>query len=250
LTGNISAVNDIKSTSYHSGIERLIAVKNNRTRVIENEEPGNIDDLTSGDAVNYRFQPFWYPADTLAKVFESTIMTDLGQRNHTPNILADAELLQHFTANFSMINATVINQQGLIGRTGRVTQDYNTLKSTTGTLIVHPSTIAARYLCQVPRLKSTGNLLLSVLVADLVLLQALWTITMWIATLVTNRRDGQANWCEGCVGPQKTPIDIMGGGGTALKNVGRNEMISRVGVQDESASDLMANFDSPQLGSR
>ena len=54
-------------------------------------------------------------------------------------------------------------------RTGRPGYD-------TGPLYISPSTISAEYLCQVPKRKPIGNLIVTILVADLVLLQTVWQI--------------------------------------------------------------------------
>jgi hypothetical protein len=63
---------------------------------------------------------------------------------------------------------------------------------------VSPSQIVLQYLCQVPHLKSTGSLIISILVADLVFLQVLWKVFNWAVTLTLERRDLKANYCLGC----------------------------------------------------
>lgn len=128
--------------------------------------------------------PIWIEADNLAKALESTILTDLGQQDAHPNILADADLIQHFSSNFSMI--TDVAQVGWwptldLNKTGKTLddeylvgpaiQDYNTLKDTTGPLGVRPSVFAMNYLCSVPQRKSTQSLLISLTIADLVSLR-------------------------------------------------------------------------------
>jgi hypothetical protein len=49
----------------------------------------------------------------------------------------------------------------------------------TGDLVINKSVIASQYLCQLPKLKSNGSLFIAVLVADLVMLQALWIVVNW-----------------------------------------------------------------------
>jgi len=135
-----------------------------------------------GGLVNRDIGPsIWIEADNLAKVLESTILTDLGQQHTHPNILADADLIQHFSSNFSQItDYAQLNWWPLLdlnhtGKTlddeflvGPAIQDYNTLKDTTGPLGVKPSVFAMNYLCSVPQRKSTQSLLISLTVADLV----------------------------------------------------------------------------------
>ena len=53
---------------------------------------------------------------------------------------------------------------------GPARDSYEALKDQTGPL---QAVVFTKYLCQVPRRKSTGTLLLSILVADLVFMQAL-----------------------------------------------------------------------------
>ena len=70
----------------------------------------------------------------------------------------------------------------------------------------NPSTISAEYLCQVPVRKPWGSLLVSVLVADIVFLQVLWTVLKWVVTLMVERGQEDANYCLGCA--QKTQHDM------------------------------------------
>ncbi|KAF7512916.1 hypothetical protein GJ744_012019 [Endocarpon pusillum] len=137
----------------------------------------------------------WIQADSLAKSIYSTILTDLGQVSSTPNILNDGDTLQYFTSNFSLALQHIAN-----ARPGPATQDYDTLKAKTGPLGVAPSVISTNYICQIPRLKSGGNLFLTVLVADLVFLQALWKIFTLATDWLWLRKTASANQCQGCIG--------------------------------------------------
>ena len=115
----------------------------------------------------------WETADKLAKAAWSTVLTDLGQVSVKPNILTDPNLLKAWSAQVG--NTTVaINIINPIP--GPATEPYLTSGYTTGPLKVTPSTFSAEYLCQVPKRKSIGNLILTIVVADLVLLQALWQL--------------------------------------------------------------------------
>ena len=115
----------------------------------------------------------WRAADSLAKSAYSTILADLGQVQASPNILTNPVVLQHFTSNFGQLK---LGRDFANAQPGPAREDYSSLQSTTGPLIVKSSTINAKYLCQIPQRKSIGNLLLSILVADLVLLQGLWKL--------------------------------------------------------------------------
>ena len=155
-----------------------------------------------------KYPDIWIPSDTMAKSFESMILTDLGQASAQPNILADPDLLQHFTANFSQIMELArengiplisVNDPNHPLAVGPVTKDYNTLKDTTGTLGVKNSTMAANYLCSVPKQKPTGDLLVSLTVADLVFLQAVWFVFTLVVCLILKQRDDTADYCVGCI---------------------------------------------------
>ena len=113
----------------------------------------------------------WIAADSLAKSFYSTVMTDLGQTDTQSNILLNATALQYFTRNFTDMRSQVLN-----AIPGPANDSYETLKDQTGPLNTSTSTITNKYLCQIPKRKSIGTLILSILVADLVFLQASWKL--------------------------------------------------------------------------
>lgn len=149
---------------------------------------------TIGNLDNQNYYPnIWIPADSLAKSAYSTILTDLGQVGHSPNILADASLLQHYTSNFTLALEHLANAYP-----GPANQDYEMLKNETGPLGVTPSVISTRYTCQVPQLKSGSNLFIAVLVADLVFLQTAWQLYNIFADAMLNRMPN-SDICEGCV---------------------------------------------------
>jgi hypothetical protein len=160
-------------------------------------EPVSVASLNGINA----YPNIWIQVDSLAKSTYSTILTDLGQASSTPNILTDGNTLQYFTSNFSLALQHTAN-----AAPGPATQEYDTLKATTGPLGITPSVISTNYICQIPQLKSGGNLFLAVLVADLVFLQALWKIFTLATDWLLLRKRPSANQCQGCIddtsGPQ------------------------------------------------
>ena len=118
----------------------------------------------------------WLASDSLAKSFYSTIMTDLGQTTATPNILLNETALQYFTQNFTTMVSTYMKSTFVNAVPGPANDSYDALKDQTGPLKTSVAVISTKYLCQVPRRKSTGTLFVSILVADLVFMQALWKI--------------------------------------------------------------------------
>jgi hypothetical protein len=141
----------------------------------------------------------WIEADSLAKAFYATIMADLGQTSSV-NMLANSSALEYFSTN---LTNTISGWEGtsVIAswlNTNPATQEYSKVKDTTGLLNISPSVILEQYLCQIPKLKSGGSLFISILVANLVFLQALWAIVNWIMVWRLERSDPRANFCEGC----------------------------------------------------
>lgn len=136
----------ITSTSFFGATQRSITTKSGKLSVWANVGLDSIESLASQ-------QPFWFEADALAKLFHSTIITDLGQQSYEwSNIRADASLLQYFTL-MDIYDRSFRDGRGwMFDTAGRMRHDYNSLKETTGPLGVQPSVIAARYLCHVPRL--------------------------------------------------------------------------------------------------
>lgn len=201
LNSSRNATEDLTSYNYYEGLSRILNVEDDggaRWRY-RNDSFDVAAMATSDDA------QFWYPADALAKAFESTVMTDLGQTDYRPNMFAQEDLLEHFTQNFSNTKALadekVRNGQNLpLPTQNAYNASVTTPESEDTPLLVKPSVVSTSYICQVPRRKPLDDLWLSVLVADLVLLQALWQVTMWIATLFAEQKDSRANWCEGCSG--------------------------------------------------
>ncbi|KAK8108316.1 uncharacterized protein PG998_010329 [Apiospora kogelbergensis] len=159
---------------------------------------------TLEDLIRQKAYPnIWRPADNLAKSVYSTILADLGQMSKRPNVLTDAPTLQQFSSNLSEIQKTIAN-----ARPGPATQSYDELKHITGPLAINPSVISAQYVCQVPRLRSTGSLVVALLVADLVFLKAAWCLYTLTAGWWLGRQARTSAWCRGCL--------EMGAGGGGL----------------------------------
>ena len=145
---------------------------------------GNLSDLARAvSSGTPDLRPIWLASDSLAKSFYSTILTDLGQVNAVPNILADEETLQHFTRNFTRMQNHTAN-----ALPGPARGSYNELRAETGLLGLTPSVISSKYICQIPKRKSPATLFLSILVADLVLLQAAWKLfSICLSSWLTHR---------------------------------------------------------------
>jgi hypothetical protein len=64
--------------------------------------------------------------------------------------------------------------------------------------VVKTAVLVGQYLCQIPILKPAGSLFVSILIADLVLLQALWQLVKLVATLLLERWQPDSRHCVGC----------------------------------------------------
>jgi hypothetical protein len=149
-------------------------------------------DIGSLDALQ-EYPNIWIKTDVLAKGAYSTVLTDLGQLNAPHNLLRDPAQLEHFTANFSDWFTHIAN-----AIPGPAVQDYDSLGGSTGPLEIRPSVFVLDYLCQVPRRKAVPNLIISVLVADLVFLQAVWQLYKLAVDRFLKKRMPESQWCEGC----------------------------------------------------
>ena len=182
-----------------------------------NHYTASVSNLTSNNAP----PNVWLASDSLAKSFYSTIMTDLGQTTATPNILLNKTALQYFTQNFTTMQLSFINAVP-----GPANDSYDALKDQTGRLNNSAAVVMTKYLCQVPKRKSTGTLFVSILVADLVFMQALWKIYYFLTIIWLEHKDSKgkrepyicrdvlreltlkliANHCSGCEGKTGIPL--------------------------------------------
>ena len=190
FTPNNRSSTDLINLNFFDVLFRFIAPKPDNSWDFHDGE--SMPNISSSDLK----MEFWPSVDTFAKSFYSTVLTDLGQTSSYPNILTDASLLEHFTSNFSNITSTQI--QGHSSVPGPAREPFNTLNSTES-LGINPSVLAATYLCAVPRKKTTGTLIVSILVADFVFLKILWMLFNLVMGMCVKRKDKQANLCEGCL---------------------------------------------------
>ncbi|KAF0316346.1 hypothetical protein GQ607_016446 [Colletotrichum asianum] len=74
---------------------------------------------------------------------------------------------------------------------------FDKFHSLMGPLGCKNATIVDQYLCSVPQQKSWGVLLFSILLADLVFLQAAWKVLTWTADALVKKDNPEAMSCEG-----------------------------------------------------
>lgn len=74
---------------------------------------------------------------------------------------------------------------------------YGEFRPLTGPLGCANATVVTQYICSVPQQKSWGVMLFSILLADLVFLQAAWKVLTWTADSFVTRGNPEAMTCQG-----------------------------------------------------
>lgn len=163
-----------------------------------------------------------------AKMFRSIMEVDFGV-NDQKNLLLDNDLLQYAINSPDDFNrpldgdfmnrteaadslawkyANGINGPSasfdIDGANTPVKDAYRLFKDKLGPLQTQPARLYAQYACSIPERKSMGSLLLALLLADLVFLQALWKTYKFAVETYLERTDPQSNVCEGCTTQNKT----------------------------------------------
>jgi hypothetical protein len=139
----------------------------------------------------------WFEVDRLAKSYYSSILLDLGQTNPSSNMLLNETALKFYLQEYPTLfkNETLMDFRELTSKSGVELSSSNSddFTSSVGNLSTSPSVIRTKYLCQVPKKKSPGSIIISILVADIVLMQALWKLFNFIiSTWLTHRHvDGK-----------------------------------------------------------
>ncbi|TGJ78385.1 hypothetical protein E0Z10_g10382 [Xylaria hypoxylon] len=143
----------------------------------------------------------WRSVEILAKAIFFTVLADFGRNDDAmPNMLAHPDLLAILSSNLTAVNDTLGSafRWGIHTSVIQKSFDPSRSQSETQQLGVNDSMLATDYLCQVPRLKSAGTLFLSVLVADLVILQAIWKIYTLVANSFLPKDNDKKKQCNAC----------------------------------------------------
>jgi hypothetical protein len=197
---------------------------------------GNFEVLSPGDNPTVskldqgRVYPnVWIIADSLAKSAYSTVLTDLGQTAAEPNLLTNDDDLEYFSRNFSTIQRHKANADP--GPEADV--HYDPAKSGTGPLGTTPSVLSMGYICQVPRLKSTGNLIVSILVADLVFLQAVWRLFKLVTDAYLFKSRPESNQCTaGGANVEPDKVEGVTSSSLDLESTSSETLVNRNGDTD------------------
>lgn len=124
--------------------------------------------------------------DGFAKAFYSSILLDLG----SPSPLTDADSITYL---LSQRNASVLGVKA--GRAVDTFQDEMAPLNTTA------AQLSLQYVCSVPKQKERFSMVISIIIADLVLLSAFWQFLNWAATKWLSSQTPNWNHCPGCERP-------------------------------------------------
>ncbi|KAI1115274.1 hypothetical protein F5Y14DRAFT_440611 [Nemania sp. NC0429] len=170
--------------------------------------------LSQGKGVEgHDFDPYatiWRPVDYLGKAMWFTILTDLGQNDTAvPNMLAYPDLLAYLSRNLTnevqfwdSLESTDPNDRsrGSVLQTDRSleTAPFDPSAVPQPMLGAPLNFLSTTYICQVPRPKAAATRVFAILIADLVLLQAVWTVFKLVLDFILERNNPTLKYCEGC----------------------------------------------------
>ncbi|WKT41290.1 hypothetical protein QSH57_006096 [Fusarium oxysporum f. sp. vasinfectum] len=205
-----------------------------------------------------QFVPVVWESLHYTRILHSLIAVDLGNQN-APNLLLDKKDLQYAILppdDPNRKNGSFLNDSSLTGQATRYAQiptpgaplpptdknlvllneTYDRFASEMGPLECNDATVVSQYLCSVPQSKSPGIMLLAILLADLVFLQAAWVIYNWIAGSMLS--ESQMQTCQGCVESPVQVIEKEGLLGEGKTTVTSGSYVS-VGADEGAGSNLL-----------
>lgn len=151
----------------------------------------------------------WSPLDRLAKAMYNAVLIDHELSDQTSRDWAgyNEQSLRYWTANYSNIisqsaknvRIEILGGPGeLVAYGGRFSSSGRTHMDI-GQARYAPATMAITYACQKPQPKSPLNIFISILVADLVLLRAAWSLYNLIVGYYLKDRHPESNVCDDCL---------------------------------------------------
>jgi hypothetical protein len=161
-----------------------------------------VPELMQGDPGFDPYPSIWTSVDVLGKAMWFSVLTDLGRsQTAVPNMLVEPTLLANLTSNYTneimawpTYNDSITQQLD----PGLAQASFDPNATPLPDLNASQSFLATNYVCQVPKLKSAGTLVYTVLQADLVYLQNAYTLFVFIVGFLLARRNPEANYCDGC----------------------------------------------------
>ncbi|KAK6845770.1 hypothetical protein PG995_015880 [Apiospora arundinis] len=162
------------------------------------------------------YPKIWHGVNSLGKGMWHTVLADLGRNESSvPNMLTQPELLANLTGGLAS-EVAWYNDMSLMPKGMEIynllhghplaSEAFDPNDKPQARLGVTDAFFSANYICQVPQTKTAGTLFLSILVADLVLLQAVWLIFRFVVDTLAQRKDPTLRHCAGCNHDQSTEL--------------------------------------------
>lgn len=160
--------------------------------------------------------------DAFSKTYYSLLLSDFNSSNEImqTNALSTARGLEYLQTVNDVDLARAKEEfggdgDGRIGRRFKV----DSTNLTQPLEFAEYTTLFQRYVCSIPKPKSTFKLLFAVAVADIVLLSTSWKLFGWIATWWLGRKDPNLDHCIGCVNAARDiPLTSAPGSGGGSYN--------------------------------
>ncbi|KAF4458104.1 hypothetical protein F53441_112 [Fusarium austroafricanum] len=174
-----------------------------------------------------QFTPLIWESLQYTRILSSLVAVDLGNKN-APNLLLEKDNLQYAilppddpnrkkggflngtsfdgsNVRWSSIPAPGSSIPPQDGELVLLNETYAKFEDQMGPLEVKNATIVSQYLCSVPQSKSPGFMILAIVLANLVFLQASWTVLNLVAGGFLS--NSQKTVCQGCSGEQR-PMEL------------------------------------------
>jgi len=175
--------------------------------------------------------------DAFAKTYYSLLLSDFNSTEETKltNALSTSEGIEYLQSinNTDLAEVQSIFSDKVDGTIGRSTNGLTNLTQPLD--FAQHTTLFSRYLCSIPKRKSTFKLLFAVVLADIVFLNACWTVFGWVATWWLGRTDSNAEYCIGCVNASRdiplvlAPGSVSGGSYSQLSSDTGDELRGQQG---------------------
>lgn len=175
--------------------------------------------------------------DAFAKTYYSLLLSDFNSTEETKltNALSTSEGIEYLQSinNTDLAEVQSIFSDKVDGTIGRSTNGLTNLTQPLD--FAQHTTLFSRYLCSIPKRKSTFKLLFAVVLADIVFLNACWTVFGWVATWWLGRIDSNAEYCLGCVDANRdiplvlAPGSVSGGSYSQLSSDTGDELRGQQG---------------------
>lgn len=122
-----------------------------------------------------------------------------------------------------------------------INEGFNAIAPLMGPVGTQSTSIYTQYACTEPVRKSLGTMMLAIVVADLVFLQAAWKILVWVLDYLVTRRNVTALYCQGRTEKVYESVvmqDLVSNKGSELHLPGSNSSSTKQLIDEEQRRPL------------